>query len=98
MQVGDLVKTLESALYGVKVSEMIDGQRRYDVVVKFTDEAHKVAQSLRELLIDTPTSAKVPLKAVAEIIEANGPNTINRENVQRRIVVQANVPSRCRWP
>lgn len=94
VQVGDLARTLEGALYGAKVSEVIDGQRRIDVVVKFTDEAREDAEALKELLIDTPTGAKVPLKAVADVIEAQGPNTINREDVQRRIVVQANVADR----
>jgi Cu/Ag efflux pump CusA len=94
VQVGDLARTLEGALYGSKVSEVIDGQRRIDVVVKFTDNARRDAEALKELLIDTPTGAKVPLKAVADVIEAQGPNTINREDVQRRIVVQANVAER----
>lgn len=94
IQVGDLARTLESALYGAKVSEAIDGQRRYDMVVKFSDSARKDAESLKELLVDTPVGGKVPLKAVADVVEATGPNTINRENVQRRIVVQANVAGR----
>ncbi len=94
VQVGDLARTLEGALYGAKVSEVIDGQRRIDVVVKFTDDARADAEALKELLIDTPTGAKVPLKAVADVLEAKGPNTINREDVQRRIVIQANVAER----
>jgi CzcA family heavy metal efflux pump len=94
VQVGDLARTLESALYGAKVSEMIDGQRRYDIVVKFTDDARRDASALKDLLIDTPSGAKVPLKAVADVLEATGPNTINRENVQRRIIIQANTAGR----
>lgn len=94
VQVGDLARTLEGALYGSKVSEVIQGQRRIDVIVKFTEEARQDSEALKELLIDTPTGAKVPLKAVADVIEAQGPNTINREDVQRRIVIQANVAGR----
>lgn len=94
VMVGDLARTLESALYGETVSEVIDGQRRYDLVVKFTEGARRDAEALQELLIDTPTGVKVPLKAVADVLESAGPNTINREDVQRRIVVQANVAGR----
>ncbi|MGI8905989.1 MAG: efflux RND transporter permease subunit [Candidatus Sumerlaeaceae bacterium] len=94
VQVGDLARTLEGALYGEKVSEMIEGQRRYDIVVKYTDDSRRDAEALKELLIDTPTGGKVPLKAVADVLEGTGPNTVNRENVQRRIVIQANVADR----
>lgn len=94
IQVGDLARTLEGALYGAKVSEVIEGQRRYDLVVKFTEESRQDPHALRELLVDTPTGVKVPLKAVADLFDSAGPNTINREDVQRRIVVQANVAGR----
>ena len=94
VQVGDLARALEGALYGTKVSELLDGQRRYDIVVKFPDGARADVQALEQLLIDTPSGPKIPLKAVADLIEATGPNTINRENVKRRVVVQANVAGR----
>lgn len=94
VMVGDLARTLESALYGERVSEIIEGQRRYDLVVKFTEGARRDAEALQNLLVDTPTGVKVPLKAVADVLESVGPNTINREDVQRRIVVQANVADR----
>lgn len=50
--------------------------------------------TLAVTLIDTPTGAKVPIGQVAEVREDQGPNTINRENVQRRIIIQANVAER----
>ncbi len=94
IRVGDLARTLESALYGSKVSEFLDNQRRYDIIVKFDEKSGRSIEELGELLVDTPTGTKVPLKAVADVFESEGPNTINRENVQRRIVVQANVSGR----
>jgi len=94
IKVGDLANTLESALYGSRVSEFLDGEKRYDIVVKFAEDQGKSIPQLKELLVDTSEGAKVPLKAVADVFESDGPNTINRENVQRRIVVQANVAGR----
>lgn len=94
IKVGDLANTLESALYGSRVSEFLEGEKRYDIVVKFAEDQGKSIPQLKELLVDTAEGAKVPLKAVADVFESDGPNTINRENVQRRIVVQANVAGR----
>jgi len=94
VQVGDLARTLESALYGSKVTEVLDGQKTYDVVVKLRDEYRGDETTIADLLIDTPTGAKVPLRAVADVIPSTGPNQILRENGQRRIVVQANVTGR----
>jgi Cu/Ag efflux pump CusA len=94
IQVGDLAKTLEAALYGETVTEVLDGQKTYDVVVKLRDEYKGDAQSIADMLIDTPTGAKVPLRAVADVLPSTGPNQILRENGQRRIVIQANVAGR----
>jgi CzcA family heavy metal efflux pump len=94
VQVGDLARTLESALYGSKVTEVLDGQRRYDVIVKLKDEYRGDESTIADMLIDTPTGAKVPLRAVADIVVSRGPNQILRENARRRIVVQCNVAGR----
>lgn len=94
IQVGDLAKTLEAALYGETVTEVLDGQKTYDVVVKLRDEYKGDEQSIADMLIDTPTGAKVPLRAVADVLPSTGPNQILRENGQRRIVIQANVAGR----
>lgn len=94
IQVGDLARTLESALYGSKATEVLDGQRRYDIVVKLKDEYRQDEDSLAEMLIDTQAGAKVPLGAVADIISSRGPNQVLRENARRRIVIQCNVAGR----
>jgi CzcA family heavy metal efflux pump len=94
IQVGDLARTLEAALYGKTVTEVLDGQKTYDVVVKLNDEYRGDEQTLADMLIDTPTGVKVPLRAVADVIASTGPNQILRENGQRRIVIQANVAGR----
>jgi Cu/Ag efflux pump CusA len=94
IQVGDLARTLEAALYGKTVTEVLDGQKTHAVVVKLNDEYRGDEQTLADMLIDTPTGAKVPLRAVADVIAGMGPNQILRENGQRRIVIQANVAGR----
>lgn len=94
VQVGDLARTLESALYGSRVTEVLDGEKRYDVVVKLDDEYRGDEDKIGDMLIDTPTGAKVPLRAVADVIVGRGPNQVLRENARRRIVVQCNVAGR----
>jgi CzcA family heavy metal efflux pump len=94
IQVGDLARTLESALYGSKITEILDGQRRHDVIVKLTDEYRLDEDVMASVLVDTQAGAKVPLGAVADIFTAKGPNQVLRENAQRRIVIQCNVAGR----
>jgi CzcA family heavy metal efflux pump len=94
IQVGDLAETLEAALYGQTVTEVLDGQKTYDVVVKLKDEYREDEQSIADMLIDAPTGARVPLRAVADVLAGTGPNQILRENGKRRIVIQANVAGR----
>jgi len=94
IQVGNLAKTLEAALYGETVTEVLDGQKTYDVVVKLRDEYKGDEQTIGDMLIDTPTGAKVPLRAVADVISDSGPNQVLRENGKRRIVIQANIAGR----
>lgn len=73
---------------GEKIAEIIDGNRFYDVVLRLSDEDRN-ADGLANLLINTP-HGEVPLSMIADVRETLGPNQINRENGQRRIVVYAN--------
>lgn len=94
IQPGRLTETLETALNGRVVSQVLEGQRTFDLVVRFDEAARDTPQALRDSLIDTPSGEKIPLGSVAQIVETRGPNLVNRENVQRRIVVQANASGR----
>jgi CzcA family heavy metal efflux pump len=94
LRAGDLAGTVDLAFNGEAVSQVLENQRTFDIVVRFNDEARRSVQSIAGTLIDTPVGAKVPLSQVAEVKVDHGPNTINRENVQRRIIVQANVAGR----
>jgi CzcA family heavy metal efflux pump len=90
----DVNEFIETALNGVVVSEVLDGQRTFDLLVRFESNYRENFEGLRRLSIDTPEGHKIPLQAVASIYESGGPNTINRENVRRRIVLQCNVADR----
>lgn len=91
---GEIAETLEMALNGKKVSEIVDAQRRYDLVIRFDDEARASLDALRSVTVDTPQGTQIPVSAVARIENLPGPNQILRENAQRRIVVSANVAGR----
>jgi len=93
-QVGDFNETLETALNGRTVAQVLDGQRTYDVNVRYGEASRGDAESIRRMLVDTDKGQKVPTALIANVLEGKGPNIINRENVQRRIVVSANVSGR----
>src|SRR5215212_10820982 len=90
----DLAEAVDTAFNGHVASQVLEEQRTYDVLVRFDDSARQSVESIARTLIDTPAGAKVPISQVAEVRVDQGPNTINRENVQRRIIVQANVADR----
>lgn len=80
-------------LGGEVVSQVYDDGKTFDLTVKTSDESRATMDDIRNLMIDA-NGTKVPLSYVAEIRSAAGPNTINRENVRRKIVVSANVSER----
>jgi CzcA family heavy metal efflux pump len=90
----DLAETVETAFGHHVASQVLEEQRRYDVVVRLPEDARRSVETIGRTLIDTPSGARVPLAQVADVRVDAGPNTINRENVQRRIIVQANVAGR----
>ncbi|MEO5987846.1 MAG: efflux RND transporter permease subunit, partial [Candidatus Eisenbacteria bacterium] len=94
LNVGDLNEALETALNGRVVSQVLEGQRTFDLLVRFDDASRGSVEAIRGALIDTPSGAKVPLSVLARVEESRGPNVIQHENVQRRIVVSANVSGR----
>lgn len=90
----ELSEYLEVALGGHKVSQVLQGQRTFDLVVWFTPEARSNLETIQATLINTSSGQRIPLSQLATVKRETGPNTINRENVSRRIVVQANVQGR----
>ena len=81
------------ALAGRVVSQVNEGGKVFDLTVKVDDAARETMDAIGELTMDA-NGRKVPLHYVADILPLAGPNTINRENVQRKIVVSANVAGR----
>ncbi len=91
---GAVNEFVETAMNGEVVSEVLVGQRTFDLLVRLDESYREDIEALRRLTIDLPDGGRVPLEAVAAIYESGGPNTINRENVRRRIVLQCNVSDR----
>lgn len=94
IQPGALTEFLETALNGKVVSQVLEGQRTYNVVVRFADDSRSDLDAMRHALIDTPSGVKVPLENLATVLESNGPNMVARENAQRRIVISCNTADR----
>ena len=88
---GDFVSM---AFCGEKMSDIYEGQRRYDVVLKLDPKYTSSADDVAHVLIDTGTGGKVALGQVADIVSTTGPGAISRENVRRKTVVSANVSGR----
>ena len=89
----EFTEFIDVALAGEVVSQVYEGSRTFDLTVKVKDDERSSAAKIGDLMIDTQ-EGKVPLSTLAEIKSAVGPNTINRENVKRKIVISANVQDR----
>ena len=94
LSVQDITHFTEAAFKGETVSQIIQGQRQYDLVVRIDPTLVTTVESFGNLKLRTPSGAFIPLKQVADVNFGFGPNTINRENVSRRIVIQCNVQDR----
>jgi CzcA family heavy metal efflux pump len=89
----DFRRVLAIALGGTTVSQVYSGGNSYDVTLIAGDNYRNTLDAIRDYTIDS-NRGKIPLEAVAEITSTTGPNTINRENTSRRLVVSANVEGR----
>ena len=85
---GAVLRSLEQMIEGERITQLIEGNRRFDLVVRLPDHARD-PQALQGLLIETPTG-HVPLSKIAAIEDGEGPNQVSRENGRRRIVLSAN--------
>jgi CzcA family heavy metal efflux pump len=94
IQPGAVNEQLSALLGGRELAELREGQRTMDLFIRLPVEWRERADKLGELLIETQSGNRVPLSLIADVREANGPNVINRENTQRRIVVGANTSER----
>ncbi|MBW3539056.1 MAG: efflux RND transporter permease subunit [Planctomycetes bacterium] len=90
----DVNEYIETAMNGRVVSQVLVGQRTFDLLVRFDERYREDLHALGRLAIELPDGGTTPLSSVAKIYESGGPNTINREKVRRRIVIQSNVSGR----
>jgi len=91
---GELAVLLQTAYKGRTVSQVLDAEQYHDLVVWYDEESRSSPERIQSTIIDTPSGRRVSLGQVAQVLDTTGPNTINREDVQRRIVVQCNVQGR----
>ncbi|MDO8929242.1 MAG: efflux RND transporter permease subunit [Bacteroidota bacterium] len=85
---------VDVAFGGEKLSDIYEGQRSFDLVLRLNQDYTETIDGIRSALIDTHDGKKVPLEQVADIVSVSGPSSIGRENVQRKIVISANVAER----
>ena len=90
----EFAEYVNAALGGEVVDQVPDGNRTFDLTVRMADDALSTQDRIRALLLTTSDGKQIPLTEVAEVISTAGPNTISRENAQRKLVVSANVTGR----
>lgn len=89
--VGELAEQIETALQGQVTAQVIEDQRLFNVFIRTDEKSRADPEAIKSLIVKVmPDGKKVSLAEVADVFESEGPNVINRENMQRRIVVQAN--------
>jgi CzcA family heavy metal efflux pump len=95
MRSGDLAENLEMALNGEAVSQMLEKQKIFDLFMRLDDRSRETPAAIQQVLLKTmPNGESVRVADVASVYEGTGPNMVNRENMQRRLVVSANAHGR----
>ncbi|HEY6507351.1 MAG TPA: efflux RND transporter permease subunit, partial [Vicinamibacterales bacterium] len=94
LRADDVAEAVETAFAGTTVGRIFDRATAFDLVVKFDAASQTDFARLGELPVDTPAGGTVPLKLLADVRREEGANMVLRENVQRRIVISANVAGR----
>jgi len=94
LRIRDVAEAVETAFQGTITSRVLEGQAAFDLVVRYDRSSLKDLDAVRSTLVTTPSGARVPLHALAEIRRDRGPNAVSRENVQRKLVVMSNVSGR----
>ena len=94
MTAADLMHFVEVAFGGEKVGQIYEGQKHFDLVVRYREDFRGGIQEIKNALVDVPNGRRVPISQVAEVSSLSSPNRISREDVQRKVVVSANVQGR----
>lgn len=94
ISLADFNRFVTVCLAGENVSQVYVDGKSFNLVVRADEKNRGRAEAIRDLIVDGPDGRKVPLSEVAEVVSSTGPNTINRENVKRKIVISANTSGR----
>jgi heavy metal efflux system protein len=94
LNVSDVREAVQTGVGGTEATEIIDGRRRFPVVVRLGQPYRGTPEAIRQLLITTPSGGKVTLSQVAQVRVVEGPEVINHENGERMVIVQSNVRGR----
>lgn len=94
INVADVQQLIQTAIAGTQASTILEGFKRFDLVVRLIPEARNSPQDFANLLVSTPTGQKIPLGQLAEFKNEEGPIEVSRENGERRISIEVNVRGR----
>lgn len=94
INISDIQDTIKAAVGGITVGQVFEGQRRFDIFLRFGSEFRKDIEQIENLLIRLPEGGQIPLKLFASVEEVVGPRVINREHNKRFITVQCNIRGR----
>jgi Cu/Ag efflux pump CusA len=90
----ELTHFVETAIAGEKYAEVYDDNLNFPLIVRYDEPFRNNIDAIENALIDTYDGNRIPLSYVADVVSTSGPNTINRENVQRKLVISANTAGR----
>jgi cobalt-zinc-cadmium resistance protein CzcA len=91
LNVSDVQRIIEIAIGGKIATEVIEGQARYGVLVRYPESARSDIQAIANILVSIPGGGTIPLEQLADVVAEDGPVQVSREAGQRRIVVECNV-------
>ena len=94
LSVGDIMDVIKDGIGGVSAGQIINGNERYDIYVRLEEKYRNSPEAIADLRLQSPTGAWVRLGDIATITFESGPPQVRRDNVQRRVVIQANVQDR----
>jgi cobalt-zinc-cadmium resistance protein CzcA len=94
LNVADVRETVQTGVGGAEATEIIDGRKRFPVIVRLGQEYRGTPEAIGQLLITTPSGGRITLSQVAQVRVVGGPELINHENGQRMIIIQSNVRGR----
>lgn len=94
LSVGDIMEVVQDGIGGIAAGQIINGNERYDIYVRFEEQYRNNKEAISDIRIQSPTGAWVRLGDVATVSFESGPPQVRRDDVQRRVVIQANVQNR----